>query len=588
MKFGRCEVEKMRSKWAKCIGNFDLPIFSSSKLLFCLACALSFAFPPSILAQGVEAPPVTSFRPDTSLPKVNVPEFVITGKAQTDVARFNKESTEIDSSYFQDKALAGLSMDFPINRSLSLRSSSGQPANLFARISTGSYATTSYLLSGTGGIGDARLNGSLNGNYSSGYTPQTIQRDIAVRAGVSKDMQFGESATTNNSAEIGYSRASYFLYGTGIPDFLRTSNQFNLGLRSDMTFGNFPLTAGLNFDRFSVQDYWKDVQSAVDLNLGTIFQLQSGNIGINGNFHFGNHGTTPPSGQSLSISGIDKSFYDLTLGADYNNSVGDLSYTVGLNYFQYADDSSGGIAKLYPDLRGTYRVNDRVSLFTRFYGKVGDPALSTFFTHNLYIDANFPLRNSQDYANFTLGGNWLATDEISITPEFNIAASRFYPIFVTFPMAIVGTDTSHADNQLLYADRATIFTASVTANYRKDKFGADATLNVRNGKADSLSSIPNLAPFDLTVGGSYQITPQFNFRAYVFILSGRYSDLALKNKLNSVWLLNFHLTYDLDLGRIPVEIFADGRNVFDQKYYIWQGYQEFPIGLFVGVSCKIL
>ena len=35
----------------------------------------------------MESPPLTSFKPDTSLPKVNVPEFVITGKAQVDSAR---------------------------------------------------------------------------------------------------------------------------------------------------------------------------------------------------------------------------------------------------------------------------------------------------------------------------------------------------------------------------------------------------------------------------------------------------------------------------------------------------------------------
>lgn len=578
----------MRNKRAKGIGTLDPMAFSTSKFLFCFACALSFAFPPLLHAQGVESPPVTSFKPDTSLPKVNVPEFVITGKAQSDVARFNKESAEIDSSYFQGKTLAGLGMDIPVNQSLSLQSSATQRGDLFARVSTGSYVTTSYLLSGSGGIGDTRLNGSLSGDYTSGYTPQTMQRDFSIQAGVSKDMQFDESAKTSNSANIGYSRASYFLYGTGIPDLLRRTNQFNLGFRSDMNFGNFPLAAGLSFDRFSVQDYWKDVQSTVDVNLATIFQMTSGSIDLNGDFHFGDHGTTPPSNVLPSISGINQPFYDFNLGAAYGNSFGDFSYSIGLTYFQYADDSSSGIAKLYPDLRGTYKISDRVSLFTRFYGKVDDPGLSTSFNRNSYLDANFPMRNSQEYANFTIGGNWIATDEISVSPEFNIDASRFYPVFVTFPSAMIGTDTSHADNELLYANKATVFTTSISARYKKDKFGADATLNVRSGTADSLSSIPNLAPFDLTIGGNYQITPQFSFGAYVFVLSGRYSDLALKNRLNSVWLLNFHLTYDLKLGQFPIEIFADGKNILDQKYFIWQGYQEFPIRLFIGVSGKIL
>jgi len=578
----------MRARRAIGIENFVLLIFSTSKLLLFLISALSFAFPHFILAQGVESPPVTSFKPDTSLPKVNVPEFVITGKAQTDAARFNKETTEIDSSYFQGKTLAGLGLDIPVNRSLSLQSSSRVPANLFARLSTGSYATTTYLLSGSGGIGDARLNGSLNGNYTSGYTPQTIRRDIAVLAGISKDMEFDGSAKASNSADVGYSQASYFLYGTGIPNLLRSTYQFNLGIRSDLNFVNFPLTAGLSFDRFSVQDYWEADQYRMDIILGTIFQMPSGNINLNSSLQFGNHRTRNRAFLVSVSSLIDRSLYDFTLGAEYGNSVGNFSYSVGLNYFQYADDSSSGIAKLYPDLRGTYKINDRVSLFTRFYGKVDNHGLSTLFNRNLYVDANFPLRNSQVYANFTIGGNWIATDKISVTPEFNIDASRFYPFFVTFPSAIIGTDTSHSDNRLLYANKAAIFTASIAANYKKDKFSADAMLHVRSGTADSLSFIPNLVPFDLTVGGNYQITPQFNFRASIFILSGRYSDLALTNKISSAWLLNFHLSYDLKLGQFPIEIFADGKNILDQKYFIWQGYQEFPLGLFIGVSGKIL
>lgn len=538
-------------------------------------------------AQGVESPPVRSFKPDTLLPKVNVPEFVITGKAQPEVAGFNRESVEIDSSYFQRKAMEGLSMDLPSNQSLSLQSSELNPANLFTRIATGSYVASYYLLSGSDEVGGAHLNGSVNGNYTSGFNTQTLWRDISIRAGIAKAIKFYEGTNTNDCADIDYSRASFFLYGTGIPDLLRTMNEFNFGLHSDMNFADFPLTAGLSFDRFAVQDYWKDIQSTLTINLGTLFQQSEGTISLDGLIRLGHHGTTYSADTSKASTGIDRSFYNLTLDAGYDNSFGNFSYLIGLDYFQYADDSSRGIAKIYPDLRGTYKLNDDVSLFARFFGDVENSSLSTFFDRNRYVDANFPLRNRQVYADFTIGADWIVTNEISVSPQFNIDASRFYPVFVTLPMAIVGSDTSRSDNQLLYANKATIFTGSITAHYKKDKLGADATLNLRSGRADSLSSIPNLALVDLTVGGNYQVNPQFNVGAYIFILSSRYSDSGLDDRVNSVWLLNFHLSYDLKIGRFPVELFGDGRNVLDQKYYIWKGYQEFPIGFFIGISGKI-
>jgi outer membrane receptor protein involved in Fe transport len=103
-----------------------------------------------------------------------------------------------------------------------------------------------------------------------------------------------------------------------------------------------------------------------------------------------------------------------------------------------------------------------------------------------------------------------------------------------------------------------------------------------------LSSIPNLPPFDLNVDASYQITPQFTGKALFLFLSGRYSDLQLSNRLSAAGLLSFRLSYDLEIGKMPAEIFAEGRNLFNQKYYIWQGYQEFPLSLFIGISSKIL
>ena len=49
-------------------------------------------------------------------------------------------------------------------------------------------------------------------------------------------------------------------------------------------------------------------------------------------------------------------------------------------------------------------VNDVLSLFSRFYGTIEEPELSSFIAVDRYIDGLLPLRNTQNYANFTLGG----------------------------------------------------------------------------------------------------------------------------------------------------------------------------------------
>ena len=104
--------------------------------------AMIFTLTSVVCAQGMESPPITSFKPDTSLPKVNVPEFVITGKAQVDLPEPEKQSIEIDSSYFQGQNLQGIGIELPVNSfSNQGTGNAGNTSSLFARASIGSYVT---------------------------------------------------------------------------------------------------------------------------------------------------------------------------------------------------------------------------------------------------------------------------------------------------------------------------------------------------------------------------------------------------------------------------------------------------------------
>ncbi len=543
---------------------------------------LTLVFAWRVKAQGVETPPVTSFQPDTSLPKVNVPEFVITGKAQIELPRADKPSVEIDSSYFQGKQLEGVGVNVPLNRSLSSQGSQNsgdERPNLFARTSIGHYTTTEYLLSGGGGYKGYDMNGSVSGDYTSGFIANTIQRSILLQGGVAKDFDIEQVGKLSNSLNLGYARSSYFLYGGQQPILLRKVNQFSAGINSNIEFGETPLAVELGFDRFSTEDWWDVVQSSLKLHLHTQFSLPSGNLGISGVFRAGNHTINSIPIVNPALPPLERSLYDLRAGANYSNSFGDVSYSVALNYFQYKDDSSSGIAKLYPDLRANYKLNSDVSLFAGFYGTVDEANLLNFVSTDRYVDGWLALRNTQRYADFTLGSRVALSNELVVTPQFNIEALEYYPIFIS---------TAINNSQLIYANKATVFSVSVAVKYTKENFSGDATLRFQTGTADSLTSIPNLPPVDLNFGAAYKFTPQFTLRGWFLFLSKRYSDLALTNELGAVGLLNLRLSYSTKVSTLPLEIFVEGKNLLNQKYFIWQGYQEFPLSLFIGVSSKIL
>ncbi len=558
--------------------------------LFCALLALGLV-PGIALAQGLETPPVTSFRPDTTLPKVQVPEFVITGKAEVELPRAYKPSIEIDSSFFQNKDLTGTVLNVPADLSLSrqqLASGNGFP-DLFVKASIGHYTTANYIVSGAAETKEGWvLNGSINGGYSNGFIPYTMQRDFSVRAGVSKDLKFAQSEVSSNSIGFGYSRSSYYLYGQIIPasPYLRKTDNVSLGISSNMDLGDVPLAIGLNFDRSSISDYWNAVESSIGLDGSTQIPLPSGWIVGNASLYFGNHNINQESPSPVPllyglVTGLNRSMYHFKVGADYTNAsvARDFTYSLGVNYFQYRDESANGIAKIYPDVRVDYKLNGNVAFFASYEGTIRQPTLVSLMSIDRYVDASSALLSTQDYAVITLGSRVGISNTVSLTPQFSASLSRDYPMFVSVP------DNS---SYLVYADRATLLSFAVRANYIAENFNADATLQFQRGTTSTLSSIPNLSPVNFEMNLGYEFVPHLTLHVQMLLLSQRYADLTLTDKVSSAGLLDAGLSYDVKIGTLPIEFFVDGKNLFNQRYFIWQGYQEFPLSLFVGFSSRIL
>ncbi|MCL5020756.1 MAG: TonB-dependent receptor, partial [Bacteroidetes bacterium] len=191
----------------------------------------------------------------------------------------------------------------------------------------------------------------------------------------------------------------------------------------------------------------------------------------------------------------------------------------------------------------------------------------------------FPLINTQYNADFVFGGRLVVPGDFIVTPEIRLLSAKYYPVFFSAP----------ANASLLsYAGKATITSFRVTGKYSAGGFSSELALQYQKGTADSLSSMPNLPPFDANLRLTYDITPEFAARAEFLYLSFRYSDLALANRLDPVGLLNIRFSYRFSISKLPLEVFAGGENVLNQKYFIWQGYQEFPLTLYIGLSRRIL
>lgn len=552
--------------------------------------SIVLAFACHAEAQNVITPPITTFKPDTSLPKVNVPEFVITGKAQIELPMAEKPSVEIDSSYFQGKRIEGMELNLPVNRSLTYqqKNSGDVSPSLFAKASIGHFTTTQYLLSGSGVVGGYLLNGSVSGDYTSGFIANTIRRDISIQGGASRTFGTEGVFKATNLLDVGYYRSSYFLYGQlPSPPALRKTDQVTAKFVSNMELGVVPLAVRLGFTRFSMDDLWNGVQSLLNLGAGTRFSLGSGDLSLSGDFHVGNHTEesnglytlVPAPVGTQPTTGLNRSIYYLAAGAAYGGGGGIFRYSLGLTYYQYSDDSSSNTAKLYPDILLDYKLADDLSLFAGYTGSVQEAHLSSFVSTDRFVDGPLFLRNTQMYANVTLGSRIGTMSSLTLIPKINYQAFKYYPLFLSYQLN---------NSRLIYAQSARIFSASVTVAYHEQYFSGEVTARFRKGETDRLTSIPNLPPFDLNVSASYEFTQSFVARGWFLLLSSRYSDPALTRKLDPVGLLHIRLSYYTKIATVPFTFFVDGMNLLNQKYFIWQGYQEFPLTLSVGLSSRIL
>ena len=156
-----------------------------------------------------------------------------------------------------------------------------------------------------------------------------------------------------------------------------------------------------------------------------------------------------------------------------------------------------------------------------------------------------------------------ATNELTIIPEINIEGARYLSYICFGYLQVIMS--------FYYANKATIFTDSISAEYKKDQFIADVTLNLRTGTADSLSFIPNLPPLDLMsmqiIISPRSLWQRISSHAFGTIFGYCY---GATNSMHHGFL-GFRLSYSLTAGQMPIEIFAEGNNLLDQKYYYLAG-----------------
>lgn len=525
-----------------------------------------FLFAGICLAQEIQSPPVSAFKPDTLLPKVNIPEFVIVGKIAYEVPRANKPSVEFDSTYFQNRQMMTAAGRVHYSRTLSDRyhTSISHGNNLLASLGFGHYQSTSYLLTGAASYLGYKLNGGISGYYTSGFEDNTMERNFMLQFGVTKNFLLFGGLELSPLLRFSFHPSSFYLYGSGHKDLLRKVGSLQFGLSGSTDFSNHPASMSLSFSRYSVTDSISVSQYEFGIGGESLFDLSDGHLRTSIDFSSGEHNV--PDGR--------RAHYLIKVSALYEKKFSQFVIGTGFDFYQYRDDFSSGVGKFFPGFMAVYKLSENNSIYLKYNGEIEANNLSSIIIHDRYLNALSSLKYSERYFNLIIGSDWNLNERFSLTPEASLSLLKYLPTYYS---------DSTNDNFLRYSSKASISSLSLKGKYHTNSIRSEASMVFRLAKADSLKPVPNLPSFQFIVSGEYTVSPEFHVSANFTFIPSRYSDIALSRKVSDISLLDGRLSYMFKVDSTPLEAFLDIHNLLNQTYFIWQGFQEFPLTLVIGV-----
>ena len=513
------------------------------------------------------------------LPKIDLPEYTITGKGVIDLLATDKQPAPEDS---QSSVVAALLNQSPVRSRATAESSLGAKEDIQGpneeTYSGKVSASLGTFFSPRAGLWFGQTRGdyvySVDGNYyrTEGFAPYTD------RSGGDANLSGSTRLTTYNpyfdqskiSAAMAYRSDTYHWYGA--PDPRISRNRTNLGL--DAVISNWdrspiPYTGKLGFQNFQVSDSSTTVAEsrftfggrtrlllfAVPLNLGV--QGEAGAV-------------------SYANSSAGLSLFELSVGSQrYEWNQWSLEGSLH-GYLAHGMDHQA-IVRLYPHLNAAYQFGDMHTVSVTYAPVIGPASLASKVFANRYVSSFSTIKHTDDQQDVTLAieSSWSAQTRTRFAAR--VQSMKDYPLYAD--------SLSQGVWQLAYGGRTTItsFSGEVFAKLpSNDYFAAQVVASISDNTVTG-SGIPYLPVFE--VGASY--TRQFFRRwtgiARLTLIHERKDNVVRINTLPSILLIGLRCEYNVIR---QATVFVDVRNLLDEEYEYWKGYQEEPFVISGGIALR--
>lgn len=525
-----------------------------------------------------------------ALPKIDLPEFVITGIASIDLPSVEKEAAEerAENTELDFSSVIGArdrnTVEFLVEEKQGLGNLTNPMFSGRILASMGNYFTPKL------GLWVSRLNpeyqyiGDVQYHLTRGYAPYTNSSGGSI--GAKGSMALHSSSSLLNNATLsgyaGYNTETYRFYGSSTPSLTRTTSSIAVGASIDASQESpwdYSVTFGVKNFIVADSDPGKTTGNPLSGANVETSEVQY-DVGLESRFPL--FSTTFIGKAQFSILPYKSDFY--TSPANFEISVGN-ALTWWNNFFLQAsvnaylvnDQYYHKINRIYPRIRIGYRLFKQTTLIAAYNASV------IFRTRELFIQ-QFPyLSVTPGIQNFDIPIDVTGAVETNWTEYLRTRFSYRHQEIDGYNLL---TDVASPGIwNFFYGGRTTV------ATFQTDMFAQmypnsyfTVTLAVNSTKNSvTQDRVPYKADLELSASYSYSFPFGLRIEPRVNFVDRRNVDVFNSAKLPDYFLLSVRGEYAV---AAPLSIALDLHNVLDRKYELWRGYQAPPFTIAFGLTYK--
>lgn len=518
--------------------------------------------------------------PDAPLPKIDLPEFVITGSEEINLDITNKEEDDEERIFMPQKPVPGfrsLEVDGAVARKQTKQFSKA-PAGLNGKVFAGLGFYLTPQMDGWFGQHDDKNSFMINGYYTSTEGHVTDAGWWKAGFGAKGRYVMPDSSSVlpyaQLSGDLRYGRESYRAYASAAPTQVRDLAAFDLSLGAGSRYAlpykslsGFDYTGRIGIGTFSASD--SAASGETDLYLNGVATTRFLTVALRGQAEY------RATAYTMSLPGVSAGHWFVLKGEAQTLILPSLQFSAALQQFIYRGNTGAAAGRLYPQAELRFFMTESATMYAGFAPTVERNTLSSLIKQNRYIHFASRLLPSDVPVSVLAGFEFTPVPEITAGAKFTYRHVNNFATFLDTSGAKVwevtylsGVRSSRVDLSLLYR-----------FNPRQNVTAYLTTQNVH--QKDSVHAMPHIPKYSVGAVYHHFFDMGLHLEALGEFVSSRFTDFS--NSHSNAGYVFSSVKGDIEvLDRFRAT--AELHNVINQRYYIWNGYRERSMYLLLGIS----